>query len=180
VRLAIEPTGEEGPAILDNRLDQAALSPVLAEALVESLHDELAGGGTLGYPLMSLRVVLLEVEARDGETTEVALHAAASDAMHHVLTEAGVVLLEPVMQLEVVTPDDFLGPLQADLNARHAAIVNSQRRGDLAVLNAEVALSQMFGYSTQVRSLSQGRATYSMQPLKYAEAPREVLETMLG
>ena len=113
-------------------------------------------------------------------TTEMALHAAASDAMHRLLTEAGVVLLEPVMQLEVVTPDDFLGPLQADLNARHAVIVNSMRRGDLAVLNAEVALSRMFGYSTQARSLSQGRATYSMRPLKYREAPREVLDAMLG
>ena len=125
-------------------------------------------------------MVLLEVEAREGETTEMALHAAASDAMHRLLTEAGVVLLEPVMQLEVVTPDDFLGPLQADLNARHAVIVNSMRRGDLAVLNAEVALSRMFGYSTQARSLSQGRATYSMRPLKYREAPREVLDAMLG
>ena len=89
-------------------------------------------------------------------------------------------LLEPVMQLEVVTPDEFLGPIQADLNARHAVIVNSHRRGDQAVLNAEVALARMFGYSTQVRSLSQGRATYSMEPLKYDEAPRDVLETMLG
>jgi elongation factor G len=180
VRVSIEPTREEGPAELDVRFDPTVLSPVLAEALVQSLHDELAGGGTLGYPLLSVRVVLLEVEAREGETTEMALHAAASDAMHRLLTEAGVVLLEPVMQLEVVTPDDFLGPLQADLNARHAVIVNSMRRGDLAVLNAEVALSRMFGYSTQARSLSQGRATYSMRPLKYREAPREVLDAMLG
>ena len=180
VRISIEPTQDEGPAELDVRFDPTALTPALAEALVQSLHDELAGGGMLGYPLISMRVVLLEVEAREGETTEVALHAAASDAMHRLLTEAGVVLLEPVMQLEVVTPDDFLGPLQADLNARHAVIVSSMRRGDLAVLNAEVALSRMFGYSTQARSLSQGRATYSMQPLKYREAPRDVLETMLG
>tara|TARA_Y100000588_G_scaffold252125_1_gene266690 strand:- start:1382 stop:3562 length:2181 start_codon:yes stop_codon:yes gene_type:complete len=180
VRLAIEATAEEGPAELDSRLDPTALSPVLAESLMESLHDGLSGGGMLGYPLMNLRVILLDVEVRDEETTEVALHAAASDAMHRLLNDAGIVLLEPVMQLEVVTPDDFLGPLQADLNARHAVIVNSLRRGDLAVLNAEVALSQMFGYSTQARSLSQGRATYSMQPLKYREAPRDVLETMLG
>ena len=180
VRLAIERTAEEGPAELDVRHDSTSLSPALSEALVESLHDELAGGGMLGYPLMNVRVILLEVEVRDSETTDVALHAAASDAMHRLLTEAGVVLLEPVMQLEVVTPDDFLGPLQADLNARQAVIVNSLRRGDLAVLNAEVALSKMFGYSTQARSLSQGRATYSMQPLKYDEAPRAVLETMLG
>jgi len=180
VRLAIERTDDEGPAELENRLEKSGLTPVLNEALLQSLHDELTGGGTLGYPLMNVRVVLLEVESREGETTEVALHAAVANAMHQLLAEAGVILLEPVMQLEVVTPDEFLGPLQADLNARHAVIVSSMRRGDLAVLNAEVALSRMFGYSTQARSLSQGRATYSMQPLKYAEAPRDVLEAMLG
>jgi len=180
VRLAIRPTKEECPAELESHLDPLALSPVLAESLVQSLHEELAGGGTLGYPLMNVKMLLLEVEVREEETTEVALQAAASDAMHRLLTEAGVMLLEPVMQLEVVTPDEFLGPIQADLNARHAVIVNSHRRGDLAVLNAEVALARMFGYSTQVRSLSQGRATYSMEPLKYDEAPRDVLETMLG
>ena len=180
VRLSIMPTAEECAAELESHLDPFALSPVLTESLVQSLHEELAGGGMLGYPLMNVRVQLLEVEVREEETTEVALQAAASDAMHRLLTEAGVLLLEPVMQLEVVTPDEFLGPIQADLNARHAVIVNSQRRGDLAVLNAEVALARMFGYSTQARSLSQGRATYSMEPLKYDEAPRDVLETMLG
>ncbi len=180
VRLAIEPTNDGQPADMESRLDPAALSAALLESLEQSLYDEAAGGGTLGYPLMSVRVVLLEVETREGETTEVALQAAASDAMHRGLSAAGMVLLEPVMQLEVVTPDEFLGSIQADLNARHAVISNSQRRGDLAVLTAEVSLAQMFGYSTQVRSLSQGRATYSMQPHKYAEAPRDVLDAMLG
>ena len=70
---------------------------MLAESLVQSLHEELSGGGTLGYPLMNVRVQLLEVEVREEETTEVALQAAASDAMHKLLTEAGVVLLEPVI-----------------------------------------------------------------------------------
>ena len=180
VRLSIEPVSDDAPADLESRLDPLALTPALSEALHQGLQDELAGGGSLGYPLMNLKVVLQEVESRDEETTEVALQAAASDAMHRLLTEAGVVLLEPVMALEVVTPDEFLGPIQADLNARHAVIVSSERRGDLAVLNAEAPLAAMFGYSTQARSLSQGRATYSMQPLKYAEAPRDVLESMLG
>ena len=83
------------------------------------------------------------------------------------------------MKLEVVTPDQFLGNIQADLNARRAIIHSSHRIGDLCVLEAHVALSQMFGYSTQVRSLSQGRASYSMEPLKYDEAPPEVLRNMM-
>ena len=89
-------------------------------------------------------------------------------------------LFEPIMKLEVTTPDQFLGNIQADLNARRAMIVNSERRGHLSVLEAHVALAQMFGYSTQVRSLSQGRASYSMEPLNYAEAPLDVLDAMMG
>ena len=78
------------------------------------------------------------------------------------MKHAGSVLLEPVMNLEVVTPDEFLGNITADLNARRAIIVNTQSRGNLVVVDAEAPLSEMFGYSTQVRSLSQGRASYSM------------------
>jgi elongation factor G len=80
-------------------------------------------------------------------------------------------LLEPIMQVEVVTPEAFLGNIQSDLNARRALIVSSDRRGDLCLLNAEAPLIMMFGYSTEVRSLSQGRASYSMEPCRYAEAP---------
>ena len=110
---------------------------------------------------------------------QLVVEAAAAEAFEQSLGEAGIVLLEPVMRLEVVTPEGFLGNIQADLNARRAIIVSSERRGDLCVLTAEVSLSQMFGYSTQVRSLSQGRASYSMEPLKYDEAPPEVLRDMM-
>jgi len=127
-----------------------------------------------------VKLTILDAGFREGETTDVAMQAAGAEAVRLALNEAGVVLLEPVMQLEVVTPDEFLGNIQADLNSRRAIIVSSERRGDLCVLQAEASLSQMFGYSNQVRSLSQGRASYSMEPLKYAEAPPEVLKEMMG
>jgi elongation factor G len=84
------------------------------------------------------------------------------------------------MRLEVVTPAEFVGNIQGDLNARHSRIVGSEPRGELTVLNAEAPLARMFGYSTQVRSLSQGRASYSMEPLGYELAPPEVLSEMMG
>jgi elongation factor G len=117
---------------------------------------------------------------REGETTEAAIQWAAAESVRKALNAAGVVLLEPIMRLEVVTPEEFLGNIQADLNARRAVIVSAQQRANTHVLEAEVPLSQMFGYSTQVRSLSQGRASYSMEPLKYAEAAPEVLREMMG
>jgi elongation factor G len=127
-----------------------------------------------------VKFTVLDVKVREGDTTDIAIQAAAGEAVQNVLSKAGIVLLEPVMSLEVVVPEEFLGNIQADLNVRRAMIVNSDRRGSLAVLQAEAALSQMFGYSTQVRSLSQGRASYSMHPLKYAPAPPDVLREMLG
>jgi elongation factor G len=83
------------------------------------------------------------------------------------------------MKLEVVTPDTSLGNITADLNSRRAIIVNNERRNDLVVLEAHAPLAEMFGYSTQIRSLSQGRASYSMEPLRYDAAPPSVLKAML-
>jgi elongation factor G len=180
VKLRVEPFRGKEPTELVNHLKPGALPDALARVLEQAVKDELQGGGVLGYPLMHVRVVLLDAQYREGETNDVAVQAAAKHGVRQALEDAGLVLLEPIMHLEVVTPEDFLGNIQADLNARRAIIVNSERRGDLCALQAEVPLSKMFGYSTQVRSLSQGRASYSMEPLKYDEAPPEVLKEMLG
>ena len=94
----------------------------------------------------------------------------AADAVRRALQDGGAVLLEPIMKLEVVTPEDFVGNITGDLNSRRAIIVNSELRGKMVALTAEVALSQMFGYSNDVRSLSQGRASFSMEPLRYDTA----------
>jgi elongation factor G len=180
VRIRLEPfSGGEAISVV-NSLKPDQLSEAFLAALVQTLRDEAQAGGLLGHPLMNVRIIVLDVDHRTGETTEEALREAAALAVREALQQAGIVLLEPIMKLEVTTPDQFLGNIQADLNARRAMIVNSERRGHLSVLEAHVALAQMFGYSTQVRSLSQGRASYSMEPLNYAEAPSDVLDGMRG
>ncbi|MGE3314946.1 MAG: elongation factor G [Planctomycetaceae bacterium] len=179
IKVRIEPSAAEA-IVVDNKLKPGTLSLELSAALEQSIRDKMQGGGMLGHPLMKVKLTILDADNRVGETTEVAVRAAASEAVDRALSDAGIVLLEPIMKLEVLTPEAFMGNIQSDLNARRAVIVNSERRGDLYVLEAHVALSQMFGYSTQVRSLSQGRASYSMEPLHYAEAPPDVLEAMMG
>jgi elongation factor G len=129
---------------------------------------------------MHVRFTLVDVDYREGETTEEALRAACAMAVQAALSRAEPALLEPIMKLEVVTPAEFVGNIQSDLNARHARIVGSEQRGDLTALSVEVPLARVFGYSTHVRSLSQGRASYSMEPLKYDLAPPSVLEEMMG
>jgi len=112
--------------------------------------------------------------------TQVVFNFAASDALEKAVHEAGAVLLEPIMKLEVVTPNDYLGDIMADLLARRAEISDTYDRGKLRVVEARAPLEKMFGYSTAVRSLSQGRASYSMEPLEYAPAPESMLEILGG
>ncbi|HUE12521.1 MAG TPA: elongation factor G [Planctomycetaceae bacterium] len=180
VRIRLEPSAGSEAVSVVNTLKPDRLPEALLTVLEQTLRDEAQAGGLLGHPLMNVRLTVLDVDTRAGETTEESLREAAALAVREALQAAGVVLLEPIMKLEVTTPDQFLGNIQADLNARRAMIVNSERRGHLSVLEAHAALAQMFGYSTQVRSLSQGRASYSMEPLKYAEAPPDVLDAMRG
>ncbi|MEX0700779.1 MAG: elongation factor G [Planctomycetales bacterium] len=180
LRLRVEPNPVDESIVVENKMKPGTLPADLARLAEQEVRERAQSGGRIGYPLMKARFTLLDADYREGETTDFAVQAAASAAVNAALDAAGIVLLEPVMRLEVVTPDESLGAIQGDLNMRRAMIVNSQRRGDLTVLEARVPLSAMFGYSTQVRSLSQGRASYSMEPLEYAEAPREVLDAMLG
>lgn len=162
-----------------HRLPPEALPKQFLQILLESMQKEAEGGGIYGNPMMGLSLTILSINYREGETNEVAIRMAASEAFHKVLNEGKMAILEPVMSVEVVTPEDFLGNVQSDLNSRRAVIINSDRRGDLCVLQCEVPLVEMFGYSNQIRSLSQGRASYSMEPCRYEIAPQNVADQMM-
>jgi len=180
VKVRIEPFESEQPITVISALPPDALPPELGTILREAVHDSAQAGGVLGYPLLNVKLTILNVGYRIGETTEEALRAAASHAVQSALTKADVGLLEPIMKVEVVTPAEFVGNIQGDLNQRHAKIFSSEPRGHLTALEAEAPLARMFGYSSHVRSLSQGRASYSMEPLKYDLAPQSVLDEMRG
>jgi elongation factor G len=124
-----------------------------------------------GYPLWNCSLELSPTPFPEPLPNEVALRYAASDAFTKVLEAAGVMILEPIMEVEVTTPPDHLGDIINDLQQRRAIITNQELRGHTTVLDAEAPLSAMFGYSMAVRSLSQGRASFSMEPLKYGPAP---------
>lgn len=178
--LNLEPFHGEEAITLKNDLKPDKLPREIVSVVEQAIRDEAHGGGVLGYPLMHVKFTILDANYNEAENLEVAFQAAANNAVRQGVNDAGVVLLEPIMKLEVVTPDDFLGNVHADLMARRAIIMGTEQRGDLQAITAEVPLAQMFGYSTQVRSLSQGRASYSMEPLKYEAAPQDVLDAMLG
>lgn len=180
VELEMEPYQGEEPILVINRLGPSDLAPGLQKVIEQSIRDGAQGAGLLGYPLIQVRFTIRDVKLTELENPEAAVQAAALDAMHRGVSEDNLVLLEPIMRLEVTTPDEFLGNIHSDLMIRRAVITGTEQRGDLQVIHAEAPLAAMFGYSTHVRSLSQGRASYSMEPSRYSEAPAEVLQEMLG
>jgi elongation factor G len=180
VKLHVEPYSGEESILVTSELKPGEIPPEVEKLILQSVRDEANAGGSFGYPLMKVKLSLTDVDYREGETTEAAAQAATNQAVRNALTAAGLTLLEPIMRLEVIAPQEFVGGIQGDLNSRKAHILGSEQRGHLHQIEAEVSLAQMFGYSTEIRSLSQGRASYSMEPLEYREAPQSVVDALLG
>jgi elongation factor G len=144
----------------------------VAVAIEELKNCGLGGGMISGSPLMNIRVTLLGAEANE-QSNDVAFRIAAHDAFEKGLREAGMVLLEPIMRLVITTPEDFLGEFVGDLQQRRAIIDKTEMRGNMAIITAKAPLKELFGYSSAMRSLSQGRAGSTMEPLEYAPASLE-------
>ena len=181
VTIDLEPeTQPKGAPVLRfvNALKGGVIPSEFLPAIEAGFREEAKSGGRTGYPLVDLKVTLVDGDTHDVDSNELAFRFAASDALRKAVQEAGAVLLEPIMKLEVVTPDDYLGDVTADLMSRRAEINEMFTRGKLRVIEARAPLEKMFGYSTAVRSLSQGRASYSMEPLEYAAAPESLLESL--
>jgi elongation factor G len=146
----------------------------------EVLNEQGEGGGALGFPLMHVKVTVLGGEVHETESNELAFRYAAGDAFDKGLREAGVVLLEPIMRLEVTVPAEHLGDIMGDLQQRRAMITRTHVRGRNTVIEAHAPLASLFGYSSAMRGLSQGRATCTMEPHSYGPAPEDVLQGFLG
>jgi elongation factor G len=144
-------------------------------AATQVLTDQGEGGGMLGFPLMRVKITVLGGRVHEIESSELAFRLAAADAFNRGLREAGIVLLEPIMRLEITTPEEYLGDFVSDLQKRRAEITRTQNRGRNTVIEARAPLAELFGYSNAMRGLSQGRATCTMEPSTYGPAPPEVL-----
>ena len=183
VTIDLEPqTQPKGAPVLAfvNKLKGGVIPSEFLSAIEAGFREEAKSGGRTGFPMVDLKVTLTDGATHDVDSNELAFRFAASDALRKAVHEAGSVLLEPIMKLEVVTPDDYLGNITADLSSRRALIDKTLTRGKLMVIEARAPLEKMFGYSTAVRSLSQGRASYSMEPFEYAAAPDSMLESLAG
>jgi len=162
-----------------SRLAAGAIEPEYVKAIEIGVRDAASGGVLLGYPMINWRCVLVGAEQRVGESSDVAFETAARLAFSHAIEAGSPVLMEPLMVVEIRTPDQYFGAINADLNARRAVITATDIRDAHRIITAEAPLAEMFGYTTTLRSLSQGRASSSMEPLRYAAVPPMVAKQML-
>jgi elongation factor G len=174
---ALEDTA--APVLVFDRLPpETTLPPALRQAAMDELRQRAEGGGMIaGFPLSGVKIEAYDAEHHEENSDEVAFRIAAGDAFDRGLEESGPVLLEPVMKVELTTPEDYMGELVGDLQQRRAVIAATETRGAMTVITAHAPLKELFGYSSAVRSLSQGRAASSMEPLDYRPAPKADAES---
>ena len=180
VKLRAEPVAEQGGVTVEQGwFPESESLANLAALMTQSVRESAERGGLKGCPLWATRIVVLESPIPEPPPSDVAVRMAAAEAIDQMLEAAGTVLLEPVMRVEVSVPEEHLGDVINDLQQRRAIITNTELRGAVNVLTAEAPLASMFGYSAAVRSVSQGRASFTMAPLKYGPAPAETAEAFV-
>ena len=179
-KLTVEFTNarKQVPIAVANRVPSEKLPPLLAAAAERGLKFGLQSG-EVGYPVLHVHAAILDAQVDQQISTEQAFEAAGADAVMKAL-RGNVLLLEPIMRVEVQVPDEFYGAITADLQAKRAEITKTEQRGKWWVVEAQVPLARMFDYAEQARSLSQGRASSTMEPHSYREAPPEVLQGILN
>jgi elongation factor G len=149
-------------------------------AIEKGVAEQMQNGVLAGYPLLGLKATVYDGSFHDVDSNEMAFKIAASMATKKLALEGGAVLLEPIMKVEVVMPEENMGDVVGDLNRRRGVIQGMDDCASGKIINAEVPLSEMFGYATDLRSATQGRATYAMEFLKYAEAPKNVSDLIIN
>ena len=180
VALAAEPTGEQsGVTVEQGWFPESEQLADVARIMTDSVRESAERGGLKGCPLWGVRIVVQETAVPEPLPTDVAIRIAAADGIDRMLETAGTVLLEPVMRIEVSVPEEHLGDVINDLQQRRAIITATEIRSGMNVLTAEAPLAGMFGYSAAVRSVSQGRASFTMAPLKYGPASAETAESFV-
>ena len=178
VYINIEPAPGEGFDFV-NKVKGGSVPTEFIPAIEKGVEEALETGVRAGYPMVDVRVTLTDGKYHDTDSSEIAFKIAGSLALQEAAKRAKPTLLEPVFAVEVVTPEEFMGDVIGDLNRRRGRVNGMEQRGNAQVVNAHVPLSEMFGYATDVRSMTQGRATYTMQFDSYEEVPPNIAEKVV-
>jgi elongation factor G len=177
--LRVEPLNRgEGFKFL-NEIRGGAIPSEFIPAVEKGVKEAVGKGVMVGYPLVDIAVALYDGTFHEVDSSEIAFKIAGSMALQQAVKEASPVLIEPIMKLEVTTPDEFMGDVIGDLSSKRAQISETQDRGKMKIIVCLVPLSELSGYATSLRSLTQGRATFYMEPSHYEEVPANITEKII-
>jgi elongation factor G len=175
----IEPN-EKGKGIeIENKIVGGAVPKEYIPAIIDGIEEAIKGGVLAGYQMIDIKAQIVDGTFHEVDSSELAFKMAGIFALKDAVKKAGAILLEPIMKVEVTTPAEYQGDLVGDVSRRRGAIQNIDAKPGQVIVSANVPLSEMFGYATAIRSLSKGRASYSMEPLTFEQVPTSVLSTIL-
>jgi len=180
VYIEVEPNEPGGGFVFENKIVGGAVPREYVPAVEKGIKEAMETGVLAGYPMVDIKVALTDGSYHDVDSSEMAFKIAGSMGFKEAVRRAKPVLLEPVMDVEVVTPEEHMGAIVGDLNSRRGRILSMEARGSSQVIRANVPLGQMFGYATEMRSMTQGRATYTMQFARYEEVPNAIAEEIMA
>ncbi len=178
--ITLEPLERGSGYVFESKIVGGAIPREYWKAVEEGIRDALAGGIVAGYPLIDAKATLIDGSFHEVDSSEMAFRIAGSMAAKAAVAKADPVILEPVMKVEVVTPEDFMGDVIGNLNARRGSVDGIEERATSRVIAAHVPLAEMFGYATDLRSMTQGRATYSMEFSRYSEVPQSIANELIA
>jgi elongation factor G len=178
--LRLEPLPADEEYTFVNEVVGGAIPREYIPAIDKGVQEQMKNGCLAGYPLLAMKVTVFDGSYHDVDSSEMAFKIAGSMALKKGALMADAALLEPIMKVEVVTPEENMGDVMGDLNRRRGLVQGMDDSPSGKVINAEVPLSEMFGYATDIRSMSQGRATYTMEFLKYGEVPNNIAEGIIN
>jgi elongation factor G len=179
VVVEFSPSDEEGLEFI-NEIVGGTIPKEYIPAIQKGIEEQMKNGVIAGYPLIGLKARLYDGSFHEVDSNEMAFKIAASQALKKYAQEASPCLLEPMMKVEVVTPEEYMGDVMGDLNRRRGLVQGMDDTTSGKVIRAQVPLGEMFGYATDLRSATQGRATYSMEFDDYAEAPQNIAEAVIN
>ncbi len=180
VVLDIEPLGEGDGFVFENKIVGGAIPKEYIPAVEAGVIEAMENGVLAGYPVVDVKISLVDGSYHDVDSSEMAFKIAGSIGFKEAARKASPVILEPIMKVEVVVPEDYMGDVIGDLNGRRGQVSGMETRSTAQVVKANVPLSEMFGYATDLRSKTQGRATYTMQFSHYDPAPKNIAKEIMG
>ncbi|MBF1800237.1 elongation factor G [Alloalcanivorax profundimaris] len=180
VKVKFEPIDRDSDFVFEEQIHGGVVPKEYFGAVQKGIDEQLQAGVLAGYPILGVKAILYDGSYHEVDSNENAFRMAGGLAVKNAAKEAGAVLLEPMMKVEAVTPEEYMGDVMGDLNRRRGIVQGMEDTLSGKIIRAEVPLSEMFGYATDLRSMSQGRASYSMEFLKYAEAPRNIADEVIN